>query len=109
MNTFTRVEWISVSSDNEAKLAGEAKKVKVTFVYKDFSPDDLVDRLQVSNSPKVSVQSILRKMEKVPSEYTYNVTKAGARAVVDETTIINNMSEESAKAAIELLRAKYGI
>ena len=106
---FTRVEYIGVSSDEEAKLAGEAKQVKVTFVFKNFTPDDLVDRLIVSNSPRVSVQAALRKLEVMPKEYTYNVTKAGARAVVTEDTVINNMSEEAAKEAIAKLRAKYGI
>lgn len=105
-NTYTRVDWISVASDEEAKKNGEAVKVKVTFVYKDFTTDDLLDRLTVSNSPKVSVQAVLRKMKEIPKEYTYNVPKAGTRAEVSIDDQIARMSAEERDALIARLTAK---
>lgn len=105
-NTYTRIDWISVAFDEEAKKNGEAVKVKVTFVYKDFTIDDLLDRLTVSNSPKVSVQAVLRKMKEIPKEYTYNVPKAGTRAEVSLEDQFARLSETEQDELLAKLLAK---
>lgn len=106
MATKTRQEYVSVSTDKEAKELGESTKVLVTFEFVDFTEDDLLDRLMVSNSPKVSVQASLRAMKNVPNKYTYRVPKAGTRATLTPEQIIDNASEEQLEAIMARLEAR---
>lgn len=105
MNDITRIEYIGVSSDEDAKASGDTHKVKVTFIFRGYTIEDMADRLMVSSSPKVAVQSVLRKMKTIPAEYTYLVPKAGTRAEVDPIAAIGRMDTDAQDAVIEKLLA----
>lgn len=78
--TIKMVETFVVSSDLETRKEEAGTEVTVTFEFQDWTAQDFVDRLMISNSPRVAVQAILRKKKSTPSTYTYIVPKAGARS-----------------------------
>lgn len=106
MATKVREAYISVSADKEAKELGESTKVLVRFEFDGFTEEDLLDRLMVSNSPKVSVQSVLRNLKEIPQKYTYKVPKAGTRATLTPEQIIDNASDEQLEALLARLQAR---
>jgi pyrrolidone-carboxylate peptidase len=106
MATKVREAYISVSADKEAKELGESTKVLVRFEFDGFTEEDLLDRLMVSNSPKVSVQSVLRNLKEIPQKYTYKVPKAGTRATLTPEQIIDNASDEQLEAIYARLQAR---
>lgn len=87
---------IGVSSDEESRKEKDTTQCSVTMVFDTtWTISDLIDRLMSSNSPKVSVQAVLRKKDICPKTFTWNVNKSGARSAVD-----------SREVAIELLMSK---
>lgn len=82
-NSYKVTKDIKVSFDQESRDSKESKDVTVTFLYNDWSPEELIDRLMVSNSPVVAVQALLRKLKEIPATYTYIVPKAGTRVATD--------------------------
>ena len=77
---FNMVDTITVSDDEDTRKEKLGKRVTVTFVYKEWTAQDLANRLMVSNSPRVAVQAILRKMKQIPDTYEYIVPKVGFRS-----------------------------
>lgn len=102
--TMTLQDTVRVSVDQESRDAKEGKDVLVTFKFENWTAKELCEKLAYSsNSPKVAVQALLRKMKSVPETYTYIVPKQGARTVVDPlTALINKFG--SVEAAIEELK-----
>lgn len=73
---------MSLSDDEESKKAGESTTHNVTFIIpKDWTVQDLVNRMFSASSPRVTFQNKYRGKDTVPKEWTVN--KAGARTVVD--------------------------
>ena len=100
--TFKLTESITVSSDMDSREAKEGTNVAVTFVFNEWTAEELANRLIVSNSPRVSVQATLRKMKVIPRTYTYIVPKPGTRATMDwETKLIALVGEDKATRLIE--------
>lgn len=112
-----RVIYIDVSPDADSRKAGEAKRVKVTLVFRDYSTEDFIDRLTSSNSPRVMVQAALRRLKEIPDTFRYEVPKVGTRtaAGMSPTQALESLvgTERaaafitkfgSAEAAIEALR-----
>jgi len=115
--TVSRTVFIDVSPDSDARKAGEAKRVKVELVFRDYSPEDFVDRLTASNSPRVMVQAALRRLAQIPDTFRYEVPKVGTRAAagISPTQALESLVGAaraaafitkfgSAEAAIEALR-----
>ena len=76
---------VGVSSDEESRQAKDTTNVTVVMEFgADWTVGDLIDRLLSSNSPKVSVQAVLRKMKSPPKRFDWKVNKSGTRtATVD--------------------------
>ena len=103
--TFRIVDEFTVSSDEDERKDKAGTKVNVTFVFADWTAEELVNRLLISNSPRVAVQAILRKMKVIPSTYEYVVPKPGTRAGVNfEAKLIALIGKEKAAVIID----KYG-
>lgn len=102
--TIRMTETFVVSSDLETRQEKQGTEVSVTFVFTDWTAQDFADRLMVSNSPRVAVQAILRKMKVIPSTYTYVVPKAGTRSGVRtinyEAALVTAIGAEKAKVLI---------
>ena len=87
---------VGVSSDEESRKEKDTTQCSVTMVFDTtWTIGDLFDRLMSSNSPKVSVQAVLRKKKDCPKTFTWNVNKSGAKSAID-----------SREVAIELLMSK---
>ena len=104
--TFTFEEEIVVSSTIEDRQAKQGTSVTVKFLFTDWTANELALRLMSSNSPKVSVQAILRKMKDIPSRYEYNVPKPGTRAVADPAQTLINKYDGDIDAIIAMLEAR---
>ena len=102
--TIKMTDTCVVSSDLETRQDKQGTEVNVTYVFTDWTAQDFADRLMVSNSPRVAVQAILRKMKVIPSTYTYIVPKAGTRSGVRtinyEAALVAAIGEEKAKVLI---------
>ena len=81
--SFRMTNSITISDDEETRKSKSGTVCEVTYVYDNWTAQELANRLMVSNSPRVAVQALLRKMSPIPSTYTYHVPKAGQRAQVD--------------------------
>jgi flagellar hook-associated protein FlgK len=102
--TIKMTDTFTVSSDEDERKDKQGTAVTVTFVFTDWTAQDFADRLMVSNSPRVAVQAILRKMKIIPTTYTYIVPKAGTRSGVRtvnyEAALVAAMGAEKAKVLI---------
>lgn len=103
--TIKMTDTCVVSSDLETRQDKQGTEVAVTYVFTEWTAQDFADRLMVSNSPRVAVQAILRKMKVIPTTYTYIVPKAGTRSGVRtvnyEAALVAAMGTEKAKVLIE--------
>lgn len=104
--TIKMVETFIVSGDLETRQDKQGTEVTVTFLFTDWTAQDFVERLMVSNSPRVAVQAILRKLKTIPSTYTYNVPKAGTRSTgprpVDyDKALVQAVGAEKAKVLVD--------
>lgn len=78
---ITRAIAIGLSDDADARKNGETTVCNATFVFDtSWTVGDLIDRLMVANSPKVSFQTKYRGKD-CPKTITWNVNKAGTRTV----------------------------
>lgn len=104
--SYTFEETIVVSSTIEDRQAKQGTEVAVKFVFTNWTANEFALRLMSSNSPKVSVQAVLRKMAVIPSTYTYNVPKPGTRAVADPAQTLINKYDGDIDAIIAMLEAR---
>lgn len=81
--------WITVSYDDEAKRAKESIKVNVLFDFSTLTDAERLEWLVNGQSPRVHVQSILRKLPRREfdaldnSEYKVVFKPTGTRGEVD--------------------------
>ena len=75
LERIERIVTLTVSADAEAKASKENTTVDVTMVIEaGFTVQQIIDRfLEVTTSPRVGAQAALRKLEKIPSEFTFVV------------------------------------
>jgi hypothetical protein len=104
-HTIKMTDTFVVSSDLETRQDKQGTEVTVTFLFNEWTAQDFADRLMVSNSPRVAVQAILRKMKVIPRTYEYIVPKAGTRSATRpvnyEAALIAAIGAEKAKVLID--------
>lgn len=89
---------LGISADEDAKKAGNQVKHNVVFVYEGWTIGDLVDRLMVASSPKVTFENKYRGKE-VPK--TWDVNKAYAKGEVSIESLWAAMSDADRAAFLE--------
>jgi len=100
-------DTFTVSQCEEDRKNGHVKHVHVTYRFVDWSEEDYIARMFMSNSIRVAVQAKLRAMKEIPDSYVYIVPKSGTRARISSPhDIVNAFGGDIDRAIAELERMK---
>lgn len=78
--SFRIQDTITVSRDEEDRKDKRTYEVTVTYIFKGFTAEELAYRCLQSNSARVEVQTVLRKMAVIPKTFEFVVKKSGTRS-----------------------------